>query len=246
MIAAHETRARMTNGEKQLLIVDDDLELRDQISRYLREYEFEVAVASDARAMDRILAAGPVDLVILDLMLPGEDGLAICRRLAQAKGPAIIMISAAGDEVDRVLGLEFGADDYLAKPFSPRELLARTRAVLRRRDDAPQAMGRSAIYAFEGFTYNPARRELKAPSGAMILLTAAESSLLGTLLMHPQRILTREELLGPGHGEIDAEGRAIDLQVSRLRRKLQGHGGEALIRTQRGLGYIIDCRVTQE
>jgi CheY-like chemotaxis protein len=124
-----------------------------------------VAQASDARAMDAILDAKPIDLVILDLMLPGEDGLSICRRLAQAPALAIIMVSAAGEEVDRVLGLEFGADDYLAKPFGPRELLARTRAVLRRRSEGVRTLGRGSLYRFEGFSYDPARRELRAPSG---------------------------------------------------------------------------------
>jgi two-component system OmpR family response regulator len=236
----------MTEANKRLLLVDDDVELREQMARYLADYEFDVEQASDARAMDRLLGAAPVDLVILDLMLPGEDGLSICRRLAQAHDVAIIMVSAAGEEVDRVVGLEFGADDYLPKPFSPRELLARTRAVLRRRGEGARPLDRGSIYRFDGFSYNPARRELKAPSGAMILLTAAESSLLGTLLTQPRKVMSRDELIGPGQAEPDAASRAIDLIVSRLRRKLQGHGGEGLIRTQRGSGYAIDCRVSRE
>jgi two-component system OmpR family response regulator len=153
------------------------------------------------------------------------------------------MVSAAGEEVDRVLGLELGADDYLAKPFSPRELLARTRAVLRRRDLGSQAGGRSSVFRFEGFSYDSARRELKAPSGTLIVLTAGESSLLGALLLQPLEVMTREELLGPSRTDYGADSRAIDLLVSRLRRKLQSHGGENLIRTQRGVGYIIDCEV---
>jgi two-component system OmpR family response regulator len=236
----------MTSGNKRLLIVDDDTELREQMRLYLSDYEFDVDAAADAKAMDRLLTRETADLVILDLRLPGEDGLSICRRLIQDHETAIIMVSAAGDEVDRVLGLELGADDYLAKPFSPRELLARTRAVLRRRHDAPKALSRASVFTFEDFSYNSARRELRAPDGTLILLTATESSLLGTLLMRPQRVLTRDELLGPGQADIDAEGRAIDLVVSRLRRKLQGHGGGNLIRTQRGVGYIIDCKVGRE
>ena len=239
-----ERPSPMTEANKRLLLVDDDPEMREQMARYLADYEFEVAQASDARTMDQILAATPIDLVILDLMLPGENGLSICRRLAQGQDLAIIMVSAAGEEVDRVLGLEFGADDYLPKPFGPRELLARTRAVLRRRSEGARTLSRGSLYRFEGFSYDPARRELKAPSGAMILLTAAESSLLGTLLMNPRKVMTRDELLGPGHAEPDADSRAIDLMVSRLRRKLQGHGGKSLIRTQRGVGYAIDCRVS--
>jgi two-component system, OmpR family, response regulator len=232
----------MTDPRKRVLLVDDDAELRAQMARYLAGFEFEVLQAGDARVMEQLLATGPVDLLILDLMLPGEDGLSICRRLAQSQALAIIMISAAGEEADRVVGLEFGADDYLAKPFGPRELLARARAVLRRRYDGSQP--RRSVYSFEGFSYDPARRELKAPGGAMILLTAAESSLLGALLLHPREVLAREDLLAPGQSGIDAEGRAIDLLVSRLRRKLQGHGGEALIRTQRGAGYVLDCPVS--
>jgi two-component system OmpR family response regulator len=232
----------MTELRKRVLLVDDDTELRQQMARYLAGFEFEVLQAGDANAMERYLAAGAVDLLILDLMLPGEDGLSICRRLAPTQALSIIMISAAGEETDRVVGLEFGADDYLAKPFGPRELLARARAVLRRRHEGSHP--RRSVYAFKGFSYDPARRELKAPGGAMILLTAAESSLLGALLLHPREVLTREDLLAPGHAGADAEGRAIDLLVSRLRRKLQGHGGEALIRTRRGAGYVLDCPVS--
>ncbi len=233
----------MTTGNKRLLLVDDDAGLREQMSRYLGEYEFDVQTAEDAESMDAILARGPVDLVILDLRLPGEDGLSICRRLTQSADAGVIMVSAAGEEVDRVLGLEFGADDYLSKPFSPRELLARVRAVLRRRRDAPGLAGRPPVFVFDDFTYDSARRELRAPAGTMILLTAAESSLLGAMLIQPGKVLTREELLAPGQSESDASGRAIDLVVSRLRRKLQGHGGGDLIRTQRGVGYVIDCTV---
>jgi two-component system OmpR family response regulator len=232
----------MTTGNKRLLLVDDDAELREQVARYLDEYEFDVQTAEDAAAMDVVLAQGPVDLVILDLRLPGEDGLSICRRLTHTHDAGVIMVSAAGEEVDRVLGLEFGADDYLPKPFSPRELLARIRAVLRRRE-APGLSGRPPVFVFDDFTYDSARRELRAPAGTMILLTAAESSLLGAMLIQPGKVLTREELLAPGQNEEDAAGRAIDLVVSRLRRKLQGHGGGDLIRTQRGVGYVIDCTV---
>ncbi|HUO23495.1 MAG TPA: response regulator transcription factor [Caulobacteraceae bacterium] len=233
----------MIPGAKRLLIVDDNAELREQMRRYLSDYEFTIDTAADAKAMDKALADGPVDLVILDLMLPGEDGLSICRRLVQAGEPAVIMVSAAGEEIDRVLGLELGADDYLAKPFSPRELLARARAVLRRRGDGPKALA-APEFTFEGFRYNSARRELRAPDGALILLTAIESSVLGALLLRPQQVMTRDELLAPGQS--DPESRAIDLLVSRLRRKLSIHGGGALIRTQRGAGYLLACAVSRE
>jgi two-component system OmpR family response regulator len=238
------TALPMTPGNKRLLIVDDNAELREQMRRYLSDYEFDIDTAPDAPGMDAVLAARPVDLVILDLMMPGEDGLSICRRLVQAGEAAVIMISAAGEEIDRVLGLELGADDYLPKPFSPRELLARARAVLRRRTDGPKPRGASPEFTFEGFRYNSARRELRAPDGTMILLTAIESSLLGTLLMYPQQVMTRDELLSPGQS--DPESRAIDLLVSRLRRKLLAHGGDNLIRTQRGAGYLLACPVSRQ
>ena len=237
----------MMNGDKHLLLVDDDAELREHISGYLGEYGFHVHVAEDAQAMDAVLAREPIDLVILDLMLPGEDGLSACRRLAASGGPAVIMASAAGDETNRVLGLELGADDYLPKPFSPRELLARARVVLRRQEEIESRGGgrRNALYGFRGFTYDPARRRLCGPSGAVILLTGGESSLLGAFLAKPGQILARHELLAPGQTEAEAEGRAIDLQISRLRRKLEQHGGRDLIRTHRGLGYLLDGPVTR-
>ena len=233
----------MNERNKRVLVVDDNADLREQIRRYLSDYAFEVRAVADGRAMDDVLATGPVDLVILDLMLPGEDGLSICRRLVRAGEPAVIMVSAAGDEINRVLGLELGADDYLAKPFSPRELLARTRAVLRRRSHEPKSRSPSLDFVFEDFTYSFARRELTAPDGTMILLTAMESSVLGVFLMSPQVILTRDDLLLGG--QCDPESRAIDLVISRLRRKLQVHGGAALIKTHRGAGYLLDCAVSQ-
>jgi two-component system OmpR family response regulator len=232
----------MSQGKKRLLIVDDDAGLRDEMRRYLSDYEFAVQSARDGPEMDRAIDAGTVDLVILDLMLPGEDGLSICRRLLDEGGPAVIIVSAAGAEVDRVLGLELGADDYLPKPFSPRELLARARAVLRRRD-GPKNSGRSLEFVFNGFSYNTATRELRSPDGIMILLTAAESSLLGTLLVNAPRVLPRADLWIPG--QFDPESRALDLVVSRLRRKLQVYGGDHLIRTHRGEGYRIDCPVSR-
>ena len=235
---------------KRILVVEDDPELRREVAAYLRGLGLTVFEAEDAEAMDACLATEAVDLLVLDLGLPGEDGLSICRRLRSAGGPAIVMASAAGDEVDRVLGLELGADDYLPKPFSPRELAARIRAVLRRHDGS-QPAARGADFLFGGFSYDPARRILKAPSGEIVPLTGAESSLLGALLLNPNRVMNREELSGswsPSEGgEADAAGesRAVDLQISRLRRKLQMHGGGRLILTERGLGYALRCEVTR-
>lgn len=231
-------------GPKTLLIVDDDADLRQQIALYFRDNGYEVLTAENGRMMDAVLAARSVDLVVLDLMMPGEDGLSICRRLDKTSGPAIIMASAAGEETDRILGLELGADDYLPKPFSPRELLARTRAVLRRREESGRGgVVRGDIYQFAGFSYDPARRHLRAPTDATVMLTAGESSLLGTLLAHGRQTVTREHLLVLETG--DNRGRAVDLHVSRLRKKLEAHGGGDVIRTQRGIGYMIDCAITR-
>ncbi|WP_443749778.1 response regulator [Asticcacaulis solisilvae] len=231
------------DGERHLLIVDDDDQLRDQISRYLDDNGYIVHTAANAAAMDAVLAECPVDLIVLDVSMPGEDGLSVCRRLNMSGGPAVIMASAAGEETDRVVGLELGADDYLPKPFSPRELLARVRAVLRRRDDSGGALRRGQVYRFAEFSFDPARRQLRSPSGAMILLTAGEGALLSALLAQPRTPLMREDLNaaeGPG-----STGRGVDIAVSRLRKKLEAHGGGDILRTQRGQGYLLDCVVTR-
>jgi two-component system OmpR family response regulator len=231
----------------QILVVDDDRELREQVSGYLAEHGYEVRSAADAAGMDAALAAGQVDLVILDVMLPGEGGLAICQRLTRNGGPAIIMVSAMGEEIDRVLGLELGADDYLPKPCSPRELLARVRAVLRRREERDSRSGREGggnLYRFLGYTLDVVRRQLKGPNGSAILLTAGEFSLLSAFLEHPGRILSRDQLIDMARGgEPDVFDRAIDVQISRLRRKLKADDDRDVIRTYRGAGYLFDAKV---
>jgi len=235
----------MTEREQHILIVDDDLELRGEVSAYLSHEGFVVTGAQDAYAMDLCFAREAVDLMVLDVGLPGEDGLSICRRVSRHGGPPIIVASAAGEAADRILGLELGADDYLPKPFSPRELLARVRAVLRRQENS-RSVARGAMFMFSGFSYDPARRQLKAPSEALIPLTGAESSLLGTLLLNPGRVMTREELLWSEQVDLTCDSRAIDLQISRLRRKLLVHGGGKLISTQRGLGYVLEGEVRRQ
>ncbi len=227
---------------KTVLVVDDDDELREQISDYLTQNGLAVRTAADARAMDTVLADVAIDVIVLDLGLPGEDGLSICKRLDRTHGPGILMASAAGDETDRVLGLELGADDYLAKPFSPRELLARVRAMIRRRDALLSGrVRRGQVYHFAGFTYDPARRQLHAPSGAAILLTLGEANLLNLLLSSPNQTFSRDDL-----NAVDAGGRGVDIVVSRLRKKLEVHGGGLLIRTARGAGYRLDGKVVAQ
>jgi two-component system OmpR family response regulator len=231
----------------QILVVDDDQDLRERVIDYLAQHGYGVHGATDGLAMEKALAAAPIDLIILDVMLPGEDGLSICRRVTDAGGPAIIMVSAMGEEIDRILGLELGADDYLAKPCSPRELLARVRAVLRRREDnRAGAPPKGKAYYFLGFTLDGVRRTLRAPNGVSILLTAGEFSLLSAFLDNPQRILSRDQLIEKARGaDSDVFDRAVDVQISRLRRKLHDCSPQEIIKTYRGAGYMFDAKVTR-
>ncbi|MDG2528685.1 response regulator [Caulobacter endophyticus] len=231
----------------RILIVDDDPGIRDVVSDFLVRHGYVVDTAQDARTMEQALAKGPVDLVVLDVMLPGEDGLAICRRLAAQDGPAIIMLSAMGEETDRIVGLELGADDYLPKPCNPRELLARVRAVLRRRTEprsSDDSMG--AACEFAGWRLDLVRRELRSPQSVVVNLSSGEFSLLRAFVERPQRVLTRDQLLDLARGrDSDAYDRAIDVQISRLRRKLDDGGGGELIRTIRSEGYMFTPKVTR-
>jgi two-component system OmpR family response regulator len=232
----------------RVLVVDDDDDLRDQICRYLVESGFEVEGAFNAVEMGKALQTQSFDAIVLDVMMPGEDGLSVCRRLSRDDGPAIVFLSALGEELDRILGLELGADDYLTKPCNPRELLARLKAVLRRRaaaGGAAAATPRARSYAFEGFRLDLARRRLTAQSGAVVALTAAEFSLLLVFLEHPETPLSREQLsslAGVGGATVD---RAIDVLISRLRRKLDFTCGRDVIRTVRGEGYMFSAEVSR-
>jgi two-component system OmpR family response regulator len=231
---------------QQVLIVDDDVALRGEMSRYLAECGYRTHVAGDALEMDRLLGSSPIDLLILDLMLPGEDGLSICRRMSLRPGPAIIIVSARSEQVDRVLGLELGADDYLSKPCAPRELLARVRSVLRRRTAGGGERRPQGGWLFGGMMLDRARTQLRAGNGATVLLSPGEMALLQIFLEHPREILSRESLIRMARG--DAEGdleRALEVQISRLRRKLQSYGDQELIKTIRGAGYILDAAVSQ-
>ncbi len=227
----------------RILVVDDDQGIRSLVATYLGREGFEVEGVEDCPAMDRALAAAaaegePFDLVVLDLMLPGEHGLDALRRMApDGTGPAVVVLSAMGDVADRIEGLERGADDYLAKPCNPRELLARIRAVLRRR----QAGGSSGTHlSFRGWSLDLVNRELRSPSGILVNLSEGEFLLLKHFVENPGETLSREALLSLS-GADDAGGRSIDVQVSRLRRKLaiEPEAGGDLIRTVRNGGYMF-------
>ncbi len=238
----------MTASAQTILIVDDDPELLRLMGEFLGRHGFEVALAANAADMDQALSDRRVDLVVLDLMMPGEDGLSVCRRLAAQGRIPVVMLSAAGEETDRIVGLEVGADDYLAKPCSPRELLARIRAVLRRsieREEPAPDRGEREIYDFAGWRLDMVRRELRAPDGVLVNLSTGEFALLRAFLEHPQRVLTRDQLLDYARGrDAFAYDRAVDVQVSRLRRKLEAApGGGDLVKTIRNEGYVFAAAV---
>lgn len=236
----------MTATGARILMVDDDQGIRDVVSDFLGKHGYRVETAGDAAEMEQALDRGAVDLIVLDVMLPGEDGLAICRRLSSGEsGPPIIMLSAMGEDTDRIVGLELGADDYLAKPCNPRELLARVRAVLRRAEQRSSSSGVGAGCEFSGWRLDLVRRELRSPPGVVVNLSSGEFSLLRALVERPQRVLTRDQLLEFARGpDTEAFDRAIDVQISRLRRKLDdGGGGHELIRTVRNEGYVFTAKV---
>jgi two-component system OmpR family response regulator len=235
-----------TSLGQSILMVDDDPGIRDVVSDFLGRHGYQVETAADGAQMEQILGRGHTDLVVLDVMLPGEDGLAICRRLAGTGGPPIIMLSAMGEETDRIIGLELGADDYLPKPCNPRELLARIRAVLRRRHERRVSDGPiGAVCEFAGWRLDLVRRELRSPQGVVVNLSSGEFSMLRAFVDRPQRVLTRDRLLDLARGpDTEAYDRAIDVQISRLRKKLDdGSGGQELIRTVRNEGYMFTAKV---
>lgn len=238
-----------TPGEAtaRILVVDDDPDLRKLISEFLSAHGFQVKAVEDAAAMRRAIDEQRPDLVILDVMMPGEDGLSAARRLAaESGGPAIVMLSALGGDTDRIIGLEVGADDYLAKPCNPRELLARVRAVLRRHHATRSARADDGeSYEFAGWRLDVVRRDLRDPSGIFIDLSDGEFSLLRSFVEHPQRVLSRDQLLEMARGRnTEVFDRAIDSQISRLRRKLNGRADTELIRTIRNEGYMLLPKVT--
>jgi DNA-binding response OmpR family regulator len=225
---------------KNILVVDDDVGLRDLLQQYLSSQGYEVATVADGGAMDSYLADHRIDLVILDLMLPGEDGLSLARRLRTQGDLPIIMLSARGEDVDRIVGLEVGADDYLAKPFNPRELLARIRALLRRSDNHDANTPAQSAHRFGDFQLNVDTHDLHK-NGKNIPLTAGEFNLLRIFVEHPNRVLSRDSIMDMLKGyERSPFDRSIDVRVTRLRRKIETDPNNPLhIRTVWGEGYLF-------
>jgi two-component system OmpR family response regulator len=232
-----------------ILIVDDDREIRDLLSKFLTRNALRVSVARDEREMHKVMQDSSIDLLVLDAMLPGKDGFTICRELRAASRVPIIMLTAAGEETDRIVGLEMGADDYMSKPFNPRELLARMRAVLRRSSDPGHATEPTgAAVRFAGWTLDVPRRQLLSPEGTLVTLSTGEFDLLVAFVEHPQRVLSREQLLDLARGRGPAPfDRSIDVQVSRLRRKIEPDPqSPTMISTVRGGGYVFTPAVERK
>jgi two-component system, OmpR family, response regulator len=235
------------NSPDHIFVVDDDTEIRSLLREYLQKQGYRVTAVADGRGLRAAVATSHPDLIILDLMLPGEDGLTLCRDLRAKSEVPIIMLTARGDETDRIVGLELGADDYIAKPFSPRELLARIKSVLRRTRSLPDNLKteESGVFRFAGWALDAATRNLTSPQGVVVALSGTDFRLLKIFVDHPNRVLTRDQLidlmLSRDAGPFD---RAIDVQVSRLRQRLGEDAKEpAIIKTVRGQGYVFAAHV---
>jgi len=236
--------------QQHVLVVDDDKEIRDLLQEYLTRNGYRTSAVGDGKGMWQALDTAHVNMIVLDLMLPGVDGLELCRNLRVKSKIPVIMLTAKGDDMDRILGLEMGADDYLPKPFNPRELLARIRVVLRRSSvlvpDQPTD-GYQTI-CFSGWKLDPVSRHLISPDGLVVPLSGAEYQLLQVLLAHPNRILNRDQLLDMTQGrESDPFDRSIDVLISRLRKRMHDDPKTPqIIKTVRGEGYILSSRVSRE
>ncbi|HNV88614.1 MAG TPA: two-component system response regulator OmpR [Methylotenera sp.] len=233
----------MAETAKKILMVDDDARIRELLQRYLTEQGFSIKTVADAKEMDIVLSTESFDLLVLDLMLPGEDGLSICRRLrGNNVTTPIIMLTARGDEVDRIIGLEMGADDYLPKPFNPRELLARINAVMRRHEHSPESegTGKSEVFSFGDFVFDASTRSLSR-NGVPITITSGEFALLKVFTEHPRQPLSRDRLMQLARGrELDVFDRSIDVQVSRLRRIVEPDPSHPrYLQTMWGFGYVF-------
>jgi two-component system OmpR family response regulator len=230
-----------------ILIVDDDREIRDLLSRFLVKNGYRATTAADGREMRKALADRAIDLIVLDLMLPGEDGLTLCRELRAKSNIPVVMLTAMGEETDRIVGLEMGADDYVPKPFNPRELVARVKAVLRRARSLPETVRPpdETVVGFENWIFNIARRELEAADGTAVPLSTGEFNLLQVFVRHPGHVLTRDQLLDLTQGREAAPfDRSIDTQISRLRRKIEEDPKDPkIIKTVWGGGYVFTPKV---
>ncbi len=235
------------DASAHILVVDDHREIRDLLAKYLAKHGFRVSIAETAARARRLLEASAIDLVVLDIMMPGEDGLSLCRHLRATGDRPVIMLTAMAEDTDRVIGLEMGADDYLVKPFNPRELLARIKAVLRRTNSLPRQRQQvdAEVLRFDRWALQVARRELVGEDGVAIPLSTAEFLLLSALLSHSRMVLSRDQLLDLTRGRAaNVFDRSIDNQVSRLRKKIEADPKEpALIKTVWGGGYMLTAEV---
>lgn len=232
------------DAPRHVVVLDDDAKLRLLIGEYLEAHDLRVSAVASGAELSRLLEREPVDILILDVMMPGEDGILVLKRLAQKPdAPSILMLSAMASDVDRIVGLELGADDYLAKPVNPRELLARVRAVLRRRVAEPVAAAADETIRVDAWQIDPASHVVRAPDGTVLDLTTTEFRMLLALVRRAGRVTSRETLMSDVHGQdVDFYDRAVDVGISRLRAKLDQHGGGDLIRTVRGEGYLFTRR----
>jgi two-component system, OmpR family, response regulator len=236
----------MTNDQAHILLVDDDRDIRASLAEYLRRRGFRTSVAGDSREMDRVLATASPDLIVLDIMMPGEDGLSICRRLQETRQVPIILLTALIDSADRIVGLELGADDYVTKPFDPRELVARVRSVLRRGQMLPRRQQQSrGRVKFDRWRFDFTHKELVGDDDVAVRLSSGEHLLLVSLIEHAGLALTREQLLDLTRGrEAQVFDRSIDNQISRLRRKVEADPkNPRIIVTQWGGGYLFAAEV---
>lgn len=234
----------MNEHSIHLLIVDDDPDIRDLLAHYLQSYGMQCLCVGNGQAMRDALAHTSFDLIILDLMLPGEDGLSLCRHVRSVGDTPIIMLTARGESADRVVGLELGADDYVVKPFDPRELVARIHTILRRARGSSTPSEQDTVQ-FSGWRLSHLKREITTPAQLVVPLSNAEYRLLCAFLERPQRILSREQLMDAARGRtVEAFDRSIDLLVSRLRQKLGDDPKQPqLLKTVRGEGYLLDSKV---
>jgi two-component system OmpR family response regulator len=235
------------NAQDHILIVDDDREIRTLLADYLQKHGYRVSAVADGKALWNALDSARVDLIILDVMLPGDDGFVLCRTLRARGNWPVIMLTAKGDDTDRIVGLELGADDYLPKPFNPRELLARIKSVLRRHRAVPDNLQPEAAGAlrFAGWTLDLTGRNLVSPQHVVVALSGAEFRLLRVFVTYPNRVLSRDQLMDLTVGrEADPFDRSVDVQVSRLRQRLGDDAREpVIIKTVRGEGYVLAASV---